>query len=710
MMTRKIWLLMLVVLVTAAGLLAAQEPRAVVEYFENNSGEMYVRTPDGGEYNATQFGFGEELPLGTTVVTLDGDYAEIRLDPNGTIIKIAENTNFVVDSLQGRDGATENAFSVAVGKLRTVAAKHDGARYIFKGATAVCGVRGTQFVYAVLPGQQEAAYVIDGVVDFTNAAGQTLALAAGTMADALATTFQAFSPPQNVVDSLLQGTDFTQLSTNQVPGYTAETTQAPAPGETTPEAEGQAPAAPAGKTPPWLAKLLEFLGVELGTVTLPYQSDTGLEMRTYAKAVIQPRFTVGKLKVALYLPIIYQQNMLDPNDWYHPGGNDEWSFGTDQAGWDRIVLDVLNDLFLKIRYIEWGEQRDPFFFKFGNLNDITIGHGTIMRDYANDADFPAVRKVGINLGVDSEKLGFEAMVNDAANPQIFGGRFYFRPVAPSFNAAIGITALADINPEQVAYGETAQYGKPIFLNGGLDLDLPVVEGEALSIILFGDGAMLFPYFREPVAGTSIASGFARDAILYNGQLKNWGIAAGLLGNVLVLDYRLEYRIQDGIFHPAFYNGLYDRISPDHVVELVSYLNDPSDPAYNVRSMGVYGELGFTLEKIFYINGGYYWPWPINPGPDTPWPDDTLHLELGIFKGLLPLYGSVAMDRVGLAAPLMNGQSLNFFDENLLFSGELVWPFSPILDLAVQVTTNLVRDETGAATVYPSISVLTRLNN
>src|SRR5208337_1615572 len=100
---------------------------------------------------------------------------------------------------------------------------------------------------------------------------------------------------------------------------------------------------------------------------------------------------------SLYLPIIYNGDMFNPSDWYHPMGNDEWNFGGLLTGqlistnpWV-VAQDVLNDLLLKIRYLEWGQQRDPFFFKVGNLDDITIGHGLIMRDFANDADFPSIR-------------------------------------------------------------------------------------------------------------------------------------------------------------------------------------------------------------------------------------------------------------------------------------------------------------------------------
>jgi hypothetical protein len=195
-----------------------------------------------------------------------------------------------------------------------------------------------------------------------------------------------------------------------------------------------------------------------------------------------------------------------------------------------------------------------------------------------------------------------------------------------------------------------------------------------------------------------------DAVWNNGAPHNYGAMAGVLGNILFIDYRLEFRYSDGNFQPGFYGPLYDRESPQRVIDLLDYLGDPA--TYNVQAMGVYGELGFTMERVFYIKGGYYWPWPVDPADrDTAtWLNDTLHVELGILKGLLPLYGSIALDRVGIGAPLMRGETLSFFDENLRFSGEIVYPFSPIMELALQATTNVVGNN-----VYPTFSILTRIN-
>jgi hypothetical protein len=706
----------LTILLLAAGGLFAQEPAVVVEYYENNSGEMYVRTPDGAEYNVDQFGFGEVLPIGTTLITLDGDYAELRMDPTGTIIRVAENTNFRIDGLQGREGARQNTFNVAVGKFRAVVAKQDGSRYLFQGATAVCGVRGTQFIWSILPGVEEIAYVVDGVVDYTNAAGDTLTLAGGQAADALAAEFSAFTPPSDLVSDLERGMEFIRLRADEVPGYVEKAAE-PLEEAEVPEggAEGEARAG----TPKWLEKMMKFLGVELGTATI-YDEDED-EVETWAKVIIQPRFTLGKLKLALYLPIIYKENMLDPSTWYHPEGNDEWSFGRDQDGWDRIALDILEDLSLKIRYIQWAESRDPFFFKFGNLDNFTIGHGSIMRNYANDLNFPVERKLGLNLGLNGEKGGLELMVNDAAKPEIFGGRVHIRPFAPELKLGFGLTALADMDPERLDYGESSLLGHPMFFNLGLDLDQPVIERDTLQMILFADLASMLPYFREdPVSLPDLDTpGLAMDAIWYEGKLRNWGLDTGIFGKLLAVDYRLEFLYSHGTFKPAFYDAFYDLRSPAYVEELVSYLSDPSDPLYDTQTMGVRGELGYTMDKVFYISGGYEWNWPIDRASGEPWPADRFSIEFGLFEDLLPVYGSISLTREGLATVFINDSSMTlgrffskeedpsevrFFDENLILAGELVYPISPIMEIAVEVKSNVIGGEW-----YPSWSILTRLN-
>ena len=67
-----------------------------------------------------------------------------------------------------------------------------------------------------------------------------------------------------------------------------------------------------------LTALRDILGLEIGSINVPDPNNPGRTL-TYARAVLQPTFTLGKVKTALYLPIIYQGDMFNMSDWYQPG-------------------------------------------------------------------------------------------------------------------------------------------------------------------------------------------------------------------------------------------------------------------------------------------------------------------------------------------------------------------------------------------------------
>jgi hypothetical protein len=739
----KVFIFLILLLVPAFAFAQDGGPIAVLEYFDDPDG-VYITTGDGEELFPE---YGMELLPGDQLKTTTA-VAEIRLDPNGSLIKLAPNTEFIIDTLQNRSGAEANTFSLVSGKLKAVAARTGSAQYQIKTQTAVCGVRGTTFGLDVADGAKDAAMVEKGLITFQKlATGETLEVGAGQFADTFSESFQTVAATAEQIADFFEGIqDFVgeNMNPDAVPGnepaeaaadtqQTAESApvvEAPA---ATEEPAATEPATPDLPSPldPIMDYLRDILGMEIGSITI--------DNKTYSKAVLQPQFSLGKLKLGLYLPIIYESNMFDPEDWYHPRGNDEWSFGTDQD-WgpdvDSIMIgvgDILGDLFLKIRFVEWGEQRDKFFLKVGNLNDMNIGHGTLMRNYANDANFPSIRRVGVNMGFDLGGFGMETVVNDLAEPEIFGARMYFRPAPKKFPMAIGLAGVADIDPAgdiPVDPADTSgtdpalAVGDPIFINASLDLDFPIVNNDMFSIIMFGDVAGMLPYLREPISdGTStVDAGFVVDA-LYNADagtdelpLNNYGIAAGLMGNIFIADYRLEYRNYRGTFKPGFYGTNYDRVRAAYATELKSNLLDPqaTEPV-----MGIYGEAGFTIGDKFRFEAGYMWPWESDLEPSD---DDQLHLEAEIFSGLIPvvdIHGSISYDRTQFAPTLLGDDpNLSLFDANTVLKGELIYPVAPSLDLAVLVTTTVAHDddgnvmldtESGKPQINPSISIETRIH-
>ena len=426
---------------------AQSGPKALLVYADDDS-LIQVITSSGT--NRSIF-VGDEILPGETIKTA-GTNAELKLDPNGSVIKIARNTSFKVEGLAGASGKDTNEFALLGGKIRTVAAKTAGSnKYQIKTPTAVCGVRGTDFSMLVIEGARDAVYVKRGLVEFarTLADGtlQPILVGAGQFADVFGPSFipSPFTPEQLAQDfadldefkavdpaSVPQQEEPQAATQEEKPAEEANTPTVDASTQTPEESQKAGPKqAQESKLMSWLG---DILGFEIGSVVI--------DGNTYSKAVIQPVFSIGKLKMGLYLPVIYTNDLFNPASWYHPNDNDEWSFGSEY--WDtdptQGALDALQDLALKIRFIEYGQPMvDPFYLKVGNLSSMTIGHGVLMRNFANDADFPSVRRVGINAGYDAGPWALEGVVNDLGKPEIFGGRV-------KLLSFFGISAIADINP------------------------------------------------------------------------------------------------------------------------------------------------------------------------------------------------------------------------------------------------------------------------
>ena len=724
---KKLFLLIPALFFAAVLALAAQttQPTAVLQYFDNPS---QFAVPDAGGNNANGVSYGMDLGPGYQIKT-GNSTAEIQLDPNGSILKLAYNTNFTIQTLQGNSNQNVNAFSLLAGRLRAIAAHAPGANdaYSIQTPTAVCGVRGTDFTLDVVPGKTDAVGVLNGVVNFVDtSSGQSLNVTAGNFANTFASVFQAVKMTSQQMNQLFTQMSFTKLNPTSVPGHTAEKQPA--------QTESQPPTQPTQPTPaqqtesskprpegPLMKFLSNNLGMQIGTITI--------DGTTYSKAVLQPHFTLGRLKMGLYLPVIYQSDLFNPSTWYRPAGNNEWNFGTGpgfSSTWQRVG-DAASDLMLKIQYVEWGQQRDPFFFKVGNLNDLTIGHGLLMYNYVNNEDFPAIRKVGFDLGIDFNSFGFQTVVDNLANPQIFGGRLYVRPFGKGFlKPALGVSAVADINPSaNLTAAQTTQYGDPIFIAFGPDLDLPFIDTHNLSIVAFADLGGMMPYYRDAITGAP--AGLYTQALFDTSggsfKLRNYGFASGLLGNVFGLQWRLEYRNFDGIFQPAMFNSTYNRNRGQDVINMANYVADPSNPAYQSSTMGIYGQAGMTVGKYVDFVAGYFWPWS-SATTFQAGDNDYLHLALDLKRGFIPGFGigaSLAYDRTDFIPTLLRGSSsgLSLFDANTTVKAELDYPIAPTLDLALIYTTAVVHNADGTVKQDPnnpnlpdvagSVSIETRIH-
>jgi len=741
-MRYKKWLLLATLAFAGLSMVAAQAGQSLVlEFVEGNNLDVVYPDSTSFSYKSGSIMEGDTIPVGATVKTGAGTSVELKLKPNGTVIKLAKMTTFRVEGL-ATPQKEQNGFTLVAGKIRTVAAV--GSQYSVYTSSTVAGVRGTDFTMAFQEGAEAVLLVTKGKVEFGgrgegDGIANAIMVGAGQFADFFkGLTAEPFSPeqlaaayddvaiptermPEQAPDEAAAPAESTSPAVAAASDFTPATEPAPADEAATTEAVSKTESA----VMDWLR---DILGMEIGSITINNE--------TWAKAVIQPTFTIGKFRAGLYLPVIYSSNLFDPSTWYKPSGNDEWSFGTDK-GWNQdtwlpALGDAAIDLALKIKFIEYGQPlEDKFFIKVGNLDNFTIGHGLLMRNYANDSDFPSIRRIGLNFGLDQGGWGFEALTNDLTKDftdyQILGGRFYVRPI-PDFKLAIGMSGVVDFNPATDLDDVTAaSYGDPMFIGGALDLDLPIIQSGLLGIRLFADGATMVPIVREGGQNAGDA-GFRYDMVWTGNGIKNWGAAAGLIGNVLFVDWRLEYRYFTGAFTPSFFDSSYERRRAGLVEEWAGYLSGTNAIDDSPTVMGIYGEGGASILKDkLSFSFGYFWPWSADAtslDEQLSTSDDYFKASLVILKGLIPvvdLAGSITYERKGLAKAIANNELDTLFDENTTFSGELAFPVpgAPNLDLAFIVSTTVARYPDGTVqydpdnltkpVIVPAITLETRLH-
>lgn len=667
---------------------------------------------------------GMTIPVGAIIKT-KATTAELQLLPNRSIVKLSANTNFQIKEL--KDGATgKNDFLLAAGKIRAVAAKLTGAPtkdpgYEIRTKTANCGVRGTDFAMLYDEAtQKDWVCVQEGEVSFTNVTtGETVPVKTGQFANTFDPVFSAAVLSADKLAELFSDVEFVKLSPLEVPGKEVAEVTKEAPVEEAEagpvaEEEKKPEAAPAADDP-MMEVLKKLFGLEVGSITI--------RGTTYSKAVMSPVVAFDGFKLGLYLPIVYTSDMFNPQDWYRPEGNNEWSFGSDKKGLWNKTADIANDLVLKIKYLEIGTQgADPFYLKLGNLKTMSLGHATVVRSFANDQDFPAVRKVGINAGVKLGPLALEGMADDIARASVVGGRLALDLIGDQ--VAVGVQAAADMNlaneQDLAAFKRTpASYGDPVLLVGGVDLQLfKINAGGIFRTTAFADANTMAVYYRQsPEENPSIKEGLNLTPFYHDGGFGSFGGETGLYGNVLMVDYRLTFQAEKGLYTNGIFQGNYYRTRNTLLNAVDTYIVREDTGVDENLNMGVFGNFGFDI-GLFSLEGAYRWPFELKAdGSIGPSENDSLKIKVDIPKDKIPfvaLSGGISYERTQFVDSVVNG--IDLFDANTVFKGEIVYGLAKGMDLVIGVGTMTQRDTDGSVIyqdgkpkVSPSVSLDTKLS-
>ena len=264
---------------------------------------------------------------------------------------------------------------------------------------------------------------------------------------------------------------------------------------------------------------------------------TFIDGDAYVQLQLQPDIPLGKIGIGLDLILLYNP---------YAEGTEPQILAEDGESWDSP-----STWLRLVRYIRYGQPYDPLHIRFGELDYLTIGHGSIMSGYSNYDR----RGLRLNLRDPDNRYGIETMLNDIGSPTIFGGRGFWRPFQQAENNnlltrfELGATYLTDINPDLEEEGE-----KPLSAVG-LDVGFPIFETSTFRLDLYDDLA-----FLNTLSDTSASEELASEtAVVANYSTTNlaWGNAVGIGFAFTQAIFRVEYRIFGDGYLPSVFDYTYE---------------------------------------------------------------------------------------------------------------------------------------------------------
>ena len=258
----------------------------------------------------------------------------------------------------------------------------------------------------------------------------------------------------------------------------------------------------------------------------------------YVRIQLQPEIPLGKIGIGFDLVLLYNPYAENAEDQFLAEDGETWDSA---STWLRLI-----------RYVSYGDPYDPFYFRLGEFDYLTIGHGSIMSGYSNHDR----RGLHLNLRKSDNRYGVETMVNDIGNPTIFGGRGFFRPFQrPESNNLLtrfelGATYLTDIDPNPLEEDE-----EPVDAVG-FDVGFPIFENSSFRLDLYDDFVMLNP--PPNPEDKEKPKSHSENSVTELG----WGNAVGIGFAATKAIFKFEYRIFSDGYIPAVFDYTYEASMPE----------------------------------------------------------------------------------------------------------------------------------------------------
>ncbi|MCG9127361.1 hypothetical protein JT359_07125 [Candidatus Poribacteria bacterium] len=271
----------------------------------------------------------------------------------------------------------------------------------------------------------------------------------------------------------------------------------------------------------------------------------------YVRLQLQPDLPLGKIGIGFDFVLLYNPYAQSGDDQFLAEDGEKWD---SPSTWLRLI-----------RYISYAAPYDPFYFRLGEFDYLTIGHGSIMSGYSNHDR----RGLHLNIRQHDSKFGIESMVNDLGSPTIFGARGFFRPLQRDENNnlltrfEVGSTYITDIDPDS-----TVENGEPLN-TVGVDVGFPIYETSTFRLDLYNDIAVLNPPPNPNNLNIELAETESSEVVSEDSPMEErvstsdlaWGNAVGIGFAHTKALFKFEYRIFNDGYIPSVFDYTYESGMP-----------------------------------------------------------------------------------------------------------------------------------------------------
>lgn len=241
-------------------------------------------------------------------------------------------------------------------------------------------------------------------------------------------------------------------------------------------------------------------------VSLPAQTDSTDDSDTFSFSL---RPTLQIQQVSLTFNFLFWMDWDKDFPWF-----DLWNYQVPEydesvydsrTDWYKGIARTYLDLIYEIRI---GSRSDPFYFRFGKLENITLGDGALLSAFSDESVSFNASRPGLNVKIGPVgHFGVEIVADDVISPSLLGARFVLTPFS-SFEHAhwrfsgieVGASFLMDPRDPDKMIGEettTDDAGntvsdiwvdrsfRPLF-NGAIDASVPLLDWDMLQMRFFSD--------------------------------------------------------------------------------------------------------------------------------------------------------------------------------------------------------------------------------